>query len=568
MADHHKSADLAVRATLGRDVSDSERGEIASLIHAHNTGKIDRRDFLRGCAALGLSASAVFALMSASKWTGVPEAAAAEGVPGARHGGILKAAYSTDPAGFDPSVPTSGMSHVVIEQIFSTVMSLDHEARPYPDLAESFDISDDGLRYTFNLRKGVKFHNGDDLTSEDVKFTFDRLRDPDTGYPYATQVQTIENVEAPDPYTVIFHLTERTGPFLVYLAFPGSSIVPKKLVESGHDLNAEPIGSGPFKFVRYQPKNVIEMVRNEQFYEADKPYFDALEMRIVSDQTALTNSLRQGVNNFSNQVAPKDWASLEAHPDLATQAIAGSRWHWMMTNTDKKPLDDPAVRRAIAYAIDRKSITDAIFFGLADPILGGIIPGWNWAHAPETQVLPPNGDPDKARQILTDAGYTEPIELTYTVSSSMPILVNMAPLIQANLLAAGFRVKLDSVEIPRYWDVVWSGGNYELSTMFWLSPLADPDDFVGLNYRCDSPMNPQHYCSEKMDSLLAEAKKAPTQEKRAELYKEVQELSLEEMPLVPLVNAYVLNAYTTKLKNYKPMRTGFLKTLKNAYLEA
>jgi peptide/nickel transport system substrate-binding protein len=568
MDEEHKRADLAVRAALGRVVSDRERGELASLIHALTAGQIDRRSFFRGCAAIGLPALTAFTLMSASKWTAVSQAAAAESVPGARHGGVLRAAYSTDPAGFDPAVPTSGMSHVVIEQIFSTVMSLDHEARPYPDLAESFDISEDGLRYTFKLRKGVKFHNGDDLTAEDVKFTFDRLRKPETGYPYATQVQTIESVEAPDDHAVIFHLSQRTGPFLVYLAFPGSSIVPKKLVESGHDLNAQPIGSGPFKFVRYKPKNVVEMVRNDAFYEADKPYFDALEMRIVSDQTALTNSLRTGVNNFSNQVAPKDWAALEAHPDLATQAIAGSRWHWMLTNTSKKPLDDPAVRRAIAYAIDRKSITDAVFFGLADPILGGIIPKWNWAYAPDTQVLPPSGDPEKARKILAEAGYTEPIELTYTVSSSMPILVDMAPLIQANLLAAGFRIKLDSVEIPRYWDVVWSGGNYELSTMFWLSPMADPDDFVGLNYRCDSPMNPQKFCSEEMDRLLHEANTAPTQEARAEIYEKVQELSLEQMPLVPLVNAYVLNAYSNKLKNYKPMRTGFLKTLKNAYLEA
>ncbi len=162
-------------------------------------------------------------------------------------GGTLRLAFSADPAGMDPALGPSGMSHVVIEQIYSTLMSLDPDAQPYPDLAESFGVTDDGLQYTFQMRDGVKFHNGETLTADDVKFTFDRLRAPDSGYAYDSQVATIKNVVVVDPLTVRFELTVPTGPFLTYMAFPGSSIVPKALVESGHDLNAQPIGSGPFK---------------------------------------------------------------------------------------------------------------------------------------------------------------------------------------------------------------------------------------------------------------------------------------------------------------------------------
>src|SRR5688572_20616872 len=157
----------------------------------------------------------------------------------AKRGGILKLAFSADPAGFDPARGPSGMSHVVIEQVYSTLMSVDPEAAPYPDLAERYEMTDDGLEYTFFLRKGVKFHNGDGLTAEDVKYTFDRLRAPDTGYSYGSQVETIADVQIVDPYTVKFKLSKTTGPFLIYMAFPGSSIVPKKLLESGHDLNAQ-----------------------------------------------------------------------------------------------------------------------------------------------------------------------------------------------------------------------------------------------------------------------------------------------------------------------------------------
>src|SRR5689334_15280836 len=161
-----------------------------------------------------------------------------------KRGRVLKAAFSADPAGFDPVRGPSGMSHVVIEQVYSTLMALDPDANPYPELAESFETSGDGLEYTFKLRPGIKFHNGDPLTAEDVKFSFDRLRAKDSGYSYGAQVETIASVDAVDPQTVKFKLSKRTGPFLTYMAFPGSSIVPKKLVESGHDLNATPVGSG------------------------------------------------------------------------------------------------------------------------------------------------------------------------------------------------------------------------------------------------------------------------------------------------------------------------------------
>ena len=114
------------------------------------------------------------------------------------------------------------------------------------------------------------------------------------------------------------------------MAFPGSSIVPKKLVESGHDLNAQPIGSGPFKFVSYQPRSAIKFERNPDYYEEGKPYFDAMEYRIISDITALTNAVMSGVVNFSNEIPPKDWATIQSNPDLVGKTIEGSRYYWLL----------------------------------------------------------------------------------------------------------------------------------------------------------------------------------------------------------------------------------------------
>lgn len=482
------------------------------------------------------------------------------------NGGILKVAFSADPAGFDPAMGPSGMSHVIIEQVYSTLMSVDPDALPYPDLAESFEVSEDGLTYTFKLRDGVKFHNGDPLTAEDVKFTFDRLSAEDSGYSYKSQIETIESVDVVDPLTVKFTLTVPTGPFLTYMAFPGSSIVPKKLIESGHDLNAQPVGSGPFKFISYQPRSMVKFEKNAEFYEEGKPHFDGMEFHLIPDVTALTNAVISGTVHFTNEVPPKDWASVSTSPGIVGETLEGSRYYWLLMNNTIAPLDNPKVRQAIAYAINRQAITAATFFGQAKPLLGGVIPEWNWAY-PGITAFPPQGDIEKAKALLAEAGVPEGFTTSMTMASSFPAMVAMAPILQANLAAIGIKAEIKTMEIPRYWDEVWAPSAFDITTMYWVSPLADPDDFVYNNYASGTGINVQKSSSEAMDKLLRDAKSATSIEERKALYKQQQELALEEMPIVPLVNAYLLIAYTDKLKNYKPMRTGFLKTLKDAWLE-
>jgi peptide/nickel transport system substrate-binding protein len=271
--------------------------------------------------------------------------------------------------------------------------------------------------------------------------------------------------------------------------------------------------------------------------------------------------------NFSNEIPPKDWAQVTGSPDLVGQTLEGSRYNWLLCNTTKPPFDNPKVRQAVAHAIDREALVRGAFFGLATPILGGVIPSWNWAYS-DIGYFKPNGDAEKAKALLAEAGHPDGFETTMTIASSFPAQMAMAPIIQANLAAAGIKATIGTMEIPRYWDEVWSNSNFDITSMYWLSPLADPDDFVSNNYKCGMAINVQKYCSEKMDALLEAAKAAPTEAERKELYSQVTELSLEEMGQVPLVNGWLLIAHTGKLQNYKPMRTGFLKTLKDAWLES
>ena len=508
--------------------------------------------------ALGLLGVSTLALT-----TGLRPAVAQDQQPVS--GGVLRVAFSADPAGFDPAVGPSGMSHVVIEQVYSTLMSLDPDAVPYPDLAESYEMSEEGLSYTFKLRQGVKFHDGSDLTAEDVKFTFDRLRAPDSGYSYASQVETIADVTVVDPYNVTFTLSEPTGPFLTYMAFPGSSIVPRALVEAGHDLNAQPVGSGPFKFVSYQPRSMVTFEKNSDYYEVGKPYVDGLEFHLIPDVTALTNAVLSGTVDFSNEIPPKDWATVSATPGIVGQTLEGSRYYWLLMNNTVAPFDNAKVRQAVAHAINRQAIVAGTFFGQATPLLGGVIPEWNWAYA-GLEVFKPEGDPEMAKALLSEAGVPDGFQTSITMASSFPAMVAMAPIIQANLAAIGINAEIKTMEIPRYWDEVWGPSAFDMTTMYWVSPLADPDDFVFNNYACETGINVQKSCSEAMEAVLREAKSGQTEEARKEAYRRQQELSLEEMPIVPLVNAWLLIAHTDRLQNYVPMRTGFLKTLKDAWL--
>lgn len=537
----------------------SNMGVRMSTTEKNSTGAmaVSRRHFLSGTAAAALIAATAGVMVDGFS-------SAAFAAP--KRGGVLKAAFSADPAGFDPVRGPSGMSHVVIEQVYSTLMALDADAKPYPELAESFQVSDDGLQYTFKLRAGVTFHNGDELTAEDVKFSFDRLRAKDSGYSYTAQVETIDTVDVVDKLTVRFKLTKRTGPFLVYMAFPGSSIVPKKLVESGYDLNAKPVGSGPFKFVSYEPRSVIKFDRNEKYFQEGKPYFDAMEYRIIPDITALTNAVASGEVNFSNEIPPKDWASMKTNAELKSQTLEGSRYYWLIPNNTTKPLDNPKVRQAIGLAIDRSALVAGAFFGQATAIRGGVIPEWNWGYA-DIKFFGEKGEVAKAKALLAEAGFPNGFETSMTMASSFPPMMGMAPIIQANLAAIGIKAKINSMEIPRYWDEIWGPSKFDMTAMYWLSPLADPDDFVTNNYKRGMAVNVQKSGSAELDAILDEAKQAPSQDARKAIYKKMQEMSLEEMGIVPLVNGHLLIAHSKKLQGYVPMRTGFLKTLKDAWFE-
>jgi len=471
------------------------------------------------------------------------------------------------PAGLDPALAVLGASHQIIDLVYSGLTKLNNNAEPEPDLAESWELDPTGTIYTFHLRPGVKFHDGTPLTAADVVTTFARLTDPATGYAYATQVESVKEVKAIDDATVQITLSQPTGPFLTFLAFPGNFIVPKHLAEGGSTLTNTPIGTGPYKFVSYSPGQSLILERYDDYHFEGLPKLARLDIRYIADDTERANALLGGSIDFASRVGPKDYDMIVETPGMVGTSFSGGRWFWIMTNDTVEPTNNPLVRTAISYALDRQAMADILFFGHAQPITSGPIPDWSWAYDPATAVIPPTGDVEKAKELLAQAGFPNGLTIQMTLGSTWQNLADQGPLIKDQLARAGITVELQTMENPRYMDLVWNGGQYQISNMYWLSPLADPDDFLYLNYRCGSGMNPQKYCNEALDTLLQQARYTATEADRKPIYAEATKLLMQETPLIPTVNAMVLDAHSERVKGWEPMRTGMYRNLINATLE-
>jgi peptide/nickel transport system substrate-binding protein len=484
-----------------------------------------------------------------------------------RNASTIRIGFSDSPQGFDPALATLGASHQIIDLVYSGLTKLSPDANPEPDLAQSWAISASGTTYTFKLRPGVKFQDGTPLTAEDVVYTFNRLRDPKTGYSYITQLENIKAVTATAPDSVRFDLKAKMGPLLSFLAFPGNFIVPKHMAAAGASLTSHPIGTGPFEFLSYSPNQELILKANPQYYVPGEPKAKSLDIKYIASDTDRATALLGGSLDFATQINPADYARVSGTPGFKGTETVGGHWYWLMTNDKQKPLNNPLVRQAKSYAIDRTALVKTSFFGHAQPILGGPIPDWSWAYDQSTNNVPATGDVQKAKDLLRQAGYPSGISLDMTLGSAWPQLADQGPIVEQMLSRAGITVHLTTMENPRYMDQVWTKGKYQLSNMYWLSPLADPDDFMYLNYRCQSPMNPQLYCNPKLDSLLQKARYSDNQVVRKQLYTQATRLIDGEEPLIPIANATILNAFNSHLNGWTPMRTGMFDSFAEVYVK-
>src|SRR5881396_2003634 len=322
-----------------------------------------------------------------------------------KKGGTLILARSGEVTNLDPHKVPAFTSARVFELVYSYVMRLDENLGVQPDLAESVPTtSADGKTVTVKLRTGVKFHNGDPLTSADVKYTFDRIIDPKTAAASRSFFTDVDTITAPDDSTVVFDLKNPNAALIAYMAHPNTGIVSKKIGEANADLSKKEtaIGSGPFKLAEWVPDNFMRFEANKDYYVSGQPYLDGIRINVVPDESNLAAALRTKAADMAIVTDAKVARTLRNETGVTLDAKPSLSYNLLFVNTKRPPLDNIKVRQAIAYAIDRKAIIDAVAFGEGE-VTGPIAPALANYALPPAQYPLYTRDVAKAKQLLQEA---------------------------------------------------------------------------------------------------------------------------------------------------------------------
>jgi peptide/nickel transport system substrate-binding protein len=542
------------------------RSSETELIAKIRTVAVNRRRLLLGATAAG--AVVIGGRDAAAAQPARTFALARQDAP--KPGGILKVATSTDPVGLDPMISSAYSTALITEHVYGSLMQYDKELNEVsPDLAESVEISEDRLLYTFKLRQGVKWHDGQPFTAEDVKFSMERQKDPATGSPNAYMYAAVESVTAVDPATVEVRFGQVTGPFLAFMASPWASMVPKHVVEASGDLQTVMVGTGPFKFVSYEPGKAVKLVKNADYYVPGQPYVDELEIQFITDNTSRLNAAITRQVDLVQELAKKDHRQLSSMPGVQAITLESGSCNWAYTgmNVTRPPFDNPLVRQAVAFAKNRRAIADNVMFGLAIPLTGGIVPEWSWAHAEGLQLYPETPDIERAKALLAEAGLPDGFETTLKVSPAYSELAGQAAVDQEALRAVGINAEIVNLEWGTFINDVFGNNDFDLQVCGWGGPFIDPDEFLYPEFHSDQGFNPHLFADPEVDKLLNEGRTTFEREERKAIYDRVQERIFTLAPVAAGTNNVIVQAQQDYVKGFTPLPTGMMRWVREVWLD-
>ena len=509
--------------------------------------RVSRRVILRAMVA---SAAAGCSLPLLEGWAASPETKDSKTPPGPppKKGEILRYGLSTDPPHLDPHVDSGGASSLVKGTIYSLLVRLNHRMEILPDLAESWERPDD-VTFVFHLRKNVKWHDGTDLTSADVKASMDRILDPKTGAWARGDLRNVQKIETPDPYTVKFLLSRPDAALLPTLAFCNSLIAQKALIEKGADLRNQIVGSGPFKVVERQPGVKTVLARNENYYLPERIYLDGITFFPYPDDTSRTWALRTGSVDIIDYVPWKDMMTIEADRKLALYSDKEGAHMYLMMGVDKPPLNHPKVRQAINYAIDRQAVLDAVFFGRGR-LLGGLpVPQWMFIYSPDRQNVY-NLDLAKAKQLLSEAGYPNGFKITLLSTTTYAMHKSTSEVVQASLRKIGIDVQLD---MPEWATTIArrNKGDFDMCMNGTGVDTADPSYFLDQYYYSQGPYTrPCRFSDKQVDDALEKARATYDAEARKKIYRTIEPRLLELSPYAWICTREQSEATQAYVQNY------------------
>jgi peptide/nickel transport system substrate-binding protein len=453
--------------------------------------------------------------------------------------GILVIALPGSPTSIDPRLATDAYGEQVLQMTHACLVRRDAAGEVVPDLAESWEERSP-TEIAFRLRRGARFHDGREVTSSDVRYTFEWILDPGNRSPHRATYGSISRIETPDPHTVVFRLSEPFAPFLVGMA---RGIVPAGSGARGY---APVPGAGPYKVDDFRPDEAVELSRFEG-YSGRPPAIAKVIVKFIPDSNVRFLELKKGSVNFVlNGVDPDLLPAARNTPDLAMEEAPGSNVSYLGFNLRDRILSDARVRRAIALAVDREAIVRTIWKGHAD-LADSILPPGSWGYAEGRPPL--RHDPAEARRILDRAGYADPdgdgpeprFRLTYKTSQN-ELRRRIAAVLQEQMRQVGIAVEIQS----REWGTFFSDirkGSFQLYGLTWVG-IADPDIFHYAFHSSQAPpegANRGRYANPELDRLVTAGRRERSRPVRTEIYRQVQAILSQDLPVVPLwVNRNIL----------------------------
>lgn len=471
--------------------------------------------------------------------------------------GVLIIGQVAEPQSLDPQVATAANDSRILVNIYDgLVRNAPGSLSIEPALASRWEISPDGLRYTFHLREGVTFHDGTPFNADAVKFTFERMLNKQHPYyhtgpfPLSFFFSSIDTITTPDPQTVVLTLKQPFAPLLSNLATPAGLIVsPAAVKKYDKDVGRHPVGTGAFRFAEWQANQRVVLTANKNYWDG-APKLEAAVFRPITDGNTRTAEMLSGGIDAMVEVPPDTVKTFADNPQFQMHQAVGPHVWFLLLNTKEKPFNDKRVRQAVNYAVNKQALVDKVLQGSAQVADGPIPSAFAWAANKEVSPYP--YDPAKARALLKEAG-AEGATLNFYVTeggSGMLDPIPMATAIQADLKAVGLNVAIQTWEWNTYLAKVNAGltPQTQMAEMAWMT--NDPDTLPFLTLRRDAwpdkgGFNSGYYSNPAVDKLLDHARSSSDQQTRGALYRQVQALVHDDAPWLFVAN-WKQNAVTTR----------------------
>ncbi|MCA9851625.1 MAG: ABC transporter substrate-binding protein [Dehalococcoidia bacterium] len=533
--------------------------------------RLGRRQALRG-AGIGLAGLSAAALIgcgdsdeadsTTATATGTsegPGAAPSVTTPDASArsmGGTLKVALGSDPTGLDPSTSRGGGDHHYLYSIFDNLVNNGPDFSVKPGLATEWEVVDD-LTIRFKIQDGRTFHDGSPVTAEDVKYTIDRHKDPETQSYSAGQVESVESVEVVDDTTAIFHLNTITSPIFAILGDRNGMIMPKEATQAmGADYNNKPIASGPFKVDSWAVDANVKLSRFAEYAE-NYPYLDAIDVQVVPNSSVQFANLRTGDADVVT-VDPKDRETARGTDNIQLHEWISTAYTQVNINTAVAPITDMRVRQALSHSLNRQAILDAIFFGEGE-VANGPITKASWAY--NENLLPIPEDLDKAKQLLDAAGYGDGLafEMVIVADETRTPLSEM-------MKAQWARIGVDMTIVARSAEEAGAEYRNQLYPMFltFFSGRADPDMTIYENFHSQGGFNRAKFNEAftpgpeavAIDQKIEAARQIYDQDERKALYDEIQTLLMEQAFGILFTHRTNAVALSSRVEGFQPYGDG------------